>query len=126
MSKMILTIDDDRDVQEVFSAVLAQAGYSVCQALSGEEGLETLKTNSIDLILLDLHMPGMNGIDTFIKIREMNLEAPVCIISAYVDGYQEELQKLTESGYHFSTLDKPVGMKQLLSKAETLVNGTTT
>ena len=69
MSARILVIDDDPQIRRTRRATLTARGYQVADARSGEEGLEELRAGSFDLVLLDLNMPGMSGIETCRAIR---------------------------------------------------------
>lgn len=66
---LILLIDDDKDFLEIFGSKMEGAGYRVIRALGGEEGVERAKETPPDLILLDLEMPGENGVEVLSKIR---------------------------------------------------------
>ena len=74
--KRILVIDDSRDLQEFFRFVLTEAGYEVITASSGEEGFEKAKTLKPDLMLVDLIMPGMDGLELLTRIRS-DLAPPI-------------------------------------------------
>ena len=66
---LILIIDDTADFREIFSLKLKAAGYEVIEASGGEEGISKIKASHPDLVLLDMEMPGLNGVDTLIKIK---------------------------------------------------------
>ncbi|HEY6229522.1 MAG TPA: response regulator, partial [Verrucomicrobiae bacterium] len=66
----VLLVDDDKSVRESLSEVLVCEGYLVEQAANGEQALHCLESQRIDIVLLDLNMPRLNGWDTFEKIVE--------------------------------------------------------
>jgi CheY-like chemotaxis protein len=74
--KRILVVDDSKDLQEMFGLVLTEAGYDVIAAFSGDEGLQKAKALRPDLILLDLIMPGMGGLEFLTRMRS-ELAAPI-------------------------------------------------
>jgi len=76
----VLTIDDEENILELLKYHLEKNGYSVIQALSGEEGLKKLDYYSVDLILLDIMLPGMDGHDVLRKIRSSKEYADIPII----------------------------------------------
>lgn len=65
----LLIVDDEKDFVEMFSLRMAGQGEKVLTAYSGEEALEVLKTASVDVVILDIRMPGMDGIETLKKIK---------------------------------------------------------
>ena len=78
---VILCVDDEPTSLFVRSRVLEQAGYEVVPAASAAEALEALKSRSIDLVLTDLLMPGMNGIELAREIKKQNPSLPVVLFS---------------------------------------------
>lgn len=80
----ILVIDDEIGPRESLR-ILFKNKYNVITAESGLKGIEIIKTEKIDLIILDLKMPGKNGIDTLIEIRKYNKDVPVIILTGYGD-----------------------------------------
>ena len=79
----ILIIDDEAGIRESLEALLGLEGYAVDTAPDGEAGLNTLGQRSYDLVLLDLALPGMNGIEVLGQIRERYPDLPVIMITAY-------------------------------------------
>jgi two-component system KDP operon response regulator KdpE len=65
----IFVVDDEPQIRRVMRATLAGAGYVVADARSGEEALEKLREERFDLVLLDVNLPGISGIETCRKIR---------------------------------------------------------
>lgn len=79
MNRKILVVDDELSIRDLFADTFNDAGYEVLAAETGEEALEILKEERIDVIFLDLKLFGMNGIELCRKIRQTN---PVSIIYA--------------------------------------------
>lgn len=80
MSK-ILVCDDDKEIVEAIEIYLMQEGYEVCKAYDGQEALEFLQKESIDLLVIDVMMPRLDGIRATLRIREKN-NMPIIILSA--------------------------------------------
>ena len=80
MSK-ILVCDDDREIVEAIEIYLTQEGYEVLKAYDGEEAIQTLKKEHVDLLIMDVMMPRLDGIRATLKIREEN-SLPIIILSA--------------------------------------------
>lgn len=77
----ILVCDDDKEIVEAIEIYLTQEGYDVCKAYDGHEALMLLKEGSIDLVVIDVMMPRLDGIRATLKIREEN-NLPIIILSA--------------------------------------------
>ncbi|WP_446742110.1 sigma-54-dependent transcriptional regulator [Silvibacterium acidisoli] len=90
----ILIIDDEAAIRESLETLLMLEGYTVELAINGEEGLERIEHNSYDLILLDLALPGKNGLEVLQLIRERQPALPVIMITAYgkVDNVVEAIR----------------------------------
>jgi DNA-binding response OmpR family regulator len=87
--KKILLVDDEDSIHLIYSEELEEEGYEVHSALSGEDALEKLKIISPDLVILDINMPGMNGIDVLRQMKENNPDLPVILCSAYPEFKQD-------------------------------------
>lgn len=77
----ILVCDDDKEIVEAIEIYLTQEGYEVLKAYDGEEAIQTLKKEHIDLLIMDVMMPRLDGIRATLKIREEN-SLPIIILSA--------------------------------------------
>ena len=98
MKKKILIIDDNRLSLEISRRTLEEAGYEVATAMSGEEGLEGLKNQKVDLIILDLILPGIDGFG-FINVCKNNpalKNIPILVLSSR--DSQEEIDKAKRMG----------------------------
>ena len=84
MPKRILTVDDDPKILKILQHTLAKEGFEVITASSGEEALQKARQLPPDLVVLDLMMPGMDGFETYQKLKAQR-EVPIIILSARTD-----------------------------------------
>jgi DNA-binding response OmpR family regulator len=82
MSKTILVVDDDQLMRRSLSATLAQAGYITMSAASAEEAISTVRHHRPDLILLDIGLPGMDGLEAIRTLRQIAAKLPVIFVTA--------------------------------------------
>lgn len=111
----ILIVDDEPEAGEILSLRLGRRGFDPVYEPSGEAALAYLAENSVDLVLLDIKMPGMDGFDTLRHIRADHLHLPVIILSGHAD--MEDAAKGMELGAFFYLL-KPVNLEELCHKIE--------
>lgn len=90
MSNKILIVDDDAEIRKVTGIYLANEGYEILKAENGIEAIRIIEDTEVDLILLDIMMPEMDGIEVCMKIREKQLVMPIIFLSAK----SEELDKI--------------------------------
>lgn len=112
MKKRILFVDDEPTVLLVSELILRSLGYDVIIADGGTSGIELLKTENVDLVLLDLMMPDIHGLDVlrFIKGKEEFKNIPVIMQTGIKDTHDiDEAYKLGAAG----TLIKPYNIKDL-------------
>ncbi|MFA4889635.1 MAG: response regulator [Candidatus Omnitrophota bacterium] len=111
MAKKILVIDDDVLVMKTVSRYLKTCGYEVTAVTSGEEAIKQSASSAYDLIIADMRMPGMNGIETIKKIREIcqkqgKTKIPEIIITGYAsDEAQEEAKAAGISEYIYKPFE---------------------
>lgn len=112
MNKTILIVDDEKDLCTILSDSLSRDRYRVVTAFNGKMGLQLVKKEKPDLILLDIKMPGMDGIEVLRKIKKMKKEIVVIMFTAY--GTLETARKAMKLGaYDYVT--KPVDLFLLKS-----------
>jgi two-component system KDP operon response regulator KdpE len=108
----ILVVDDEPQLRRAMKATLTDLGYSVIEAKTGEEALEMLRSESPDLILLDLNMPGIGGLETCRAIRETS-EIPIIVLSVR-NTERDKVQVLDAGADDYVT--KPFGIQELLAR----------
>jgi len=87
--KRILLVDDEQGIQLLYREEFEEDGYEVVSAYNGEEALEKFSQEPPDLVILDINMPGMNGIEVLRRMKEMNPNLPVILSSAYQEYKQD-------------------------------------
>ncbi len=111
----VLVIDDDDGVRTAFSMALEATRYSVVSASSGQDGLEMAKMYEPDLILLDLKMPGMNGVETLRHLSKICPDTPVYIVTGFYGEFMEELRDAHDEGLSFDLARKPLALDEIRS-----------
>jgi DNA-binding response OmpR family regulator len=107
----VLVVEDDHDARDMFATALAQAGYAVDVAEDGFQALRLVADRHPDLVLTDLQMPGMNGLELIRRIRSIDLGVPVVLTTGL------ETQNLCTAAGAFGAeacLEKPVSIDELL------------
>ncbi len=116
--RRILVVEDDFSTRHLLGVILNARGYEVALANDAEEGLRILRESKVNLILLDLLLPGASGID-FLRTRrqlDRTMQAPVIVVSAVqeIDALRPQLRELGAS----DAVRKPFNMEQLLASVE--------
>ncbi|RLB77644.1 MAG: sigma-54-dependent Fis family transcriptional regulator, partial [Deltaproteobacteria bacterium] len=111
MARTVLVVDDELSILQSLEGILSDEGYEVICAASGREALEKIKETMPDIVLLDIWMPEMDGIETLVKIREISPQIQVVMMSGH--GTIETAVKATKLGaYDF--IEKPLSLEKLL------------
>jgi two-component system response regulator VicR len=116
--KKVLVVDDEPDTLELVKLVLESAGFEAILVKSGMEAMAKIDAEELDLVLLDIMMPDMDGWDVFRKIKEKNKNIPIAILTAKAQNIDKLL------GLHVLKADdyitKPFGKNELIGKVRKL------
>ncbi|MFP4082827.1 MAG: sigma-54-dependent transcriptional regulator [Candidatus Aminicenantes bacterium] len=106
----ILVIDDEKDIGQFFKKVLSQEGYTVLTALDGISGLQAVEEKKPDIVLLDLKMPKMDGIEVLRRIKKIDKNTVVIIITGY--GTMDSARMAMKFGA-FDYITKPIELEHV-------------
>ena len=110
MTDRLLVVDDEPSMREFLEILLAQEGYEVATASSGEEGFKIYRQLEPDLILTDVKMPGMSGLDLIREIHALDAAIPIIAITAYASA-DDAIRAVREGAYDY--LSKPFQIEDL-------------
>ncbi len=116
----ILVVDDEPQIRRVMRATLSADGYEVADARSGEEAIERLRSESFDLILLDMNMPGAGGLETCRAIRKERLGTDLAIIMLTVRGTEKDKVQALDAGAD-DYVTKPFSTPELLARIRAVI-----
>lgn len=115
MSKLILVVEDEKPISDILKFNLVKSGYEVICAYDGEDGLDKALSQNVDLMLLDVMLPKMEGFEVLKKVREKKQNMPVLMLTAR----EEEVDKIL--GLELGADDyitKPFSMRELLARVK--------
>ncbi|PXF57300.1 MAG: hypothetical protein C4B58_10395 [Deltaproteobacteria bacterium] len=120
MNGRILLVDDNEKFLDSIRDVLDNEDYKVVTATSGEEGIKLAGAQTFDVILMDIKMPGMNGVESFIEMKRHNPTVKVIMVTAY--SVEDLMRQALDEGV-FAILSKPVDMDRLFRMIEGICSG---
>ncbi|MCB0113091.1 MAG: response regulator [Caldilineaceae bacterium] len=113
----ILVVEDEKDVRELLQEELIDAGFSVKAVKDGVEAIVTAAEQSFDLVLLDMLMPGLDGIQTLKVLQKIEPNMPIIGLTGYVGrGYMAQA-----SAYGVTCLSKPLDIDELLREVNEVI-----
>jgi len=121
--KKILIVEDDNFVAEVYFSKLMEMGYEAVLAQNGEEGLEALKKNKVDLILLDILMPIMDGMEMLEEVKKVEEWRNIPVILLTNVGEKESVQKVREMGVNSYLIKSHFTPAEVIEKIEEAFKG---
>lgn len=117
--KKIMVVDNEPDIVDLTKTLLELAGYQVIPVYSGEECLKKLESEKVDLILLDIMMPGMSGWDVFNRIKQNKIDTKVVFMSV-LEISENQKESLMEEGLA-DYIIKPFSKETLLGTIDSLL-----
>ncbi len=117
--KKIMVVDNEPDIVDLTRTVLELGGYTVVPSYSGEEALRRLEKEKVDLVLLDIMMPGMSGWDVFNRIKKKNKDIKVAFMSV-LDISEKRKQVLIDEGLA-DYIMKPFDKETLLQRVDKIL-----
>ena len=114
---MILVVDDDEHLCQNLLDVLSQKGYRVTIALDSTSAIEKVRTSVFDIMLLDLKLPPLNGLETYLAIRRICPSIVVVIITGFLPEMEEMINIIRKSGA-YALMEKPINIDKLLALLE--------
>jgi two-component system alkaline phosphatase synthesis response regulator PhoP len=117
--KKILLIDDDRALRRTLAAALETEGYEVGEAGDGREGLNKALQGNYDLVVLDIVMPGLGGLEVCRKLRESGRQVPVVILSGRKKKEADKVLGLELGGDDYMT--KPFGTDEFIARVHAVL-----
>jgi len=108
----ILVVDDDAGQRSLLESFLSSQGFDIVTAASGEEALATLNSQEIDMMISDVRMPGMSGLETLRRVRDENPVLPVLLVTAYPE-VRDAVGAMRDGAANY--LEKPIDLDELLA-----------
>ena len=115
----ILVVDDDPDFVECVRDLLVDNGYTVFVATNGQEAIERIRSDGIDVLILDLRLPILSGLETYLEMKRTGHAIPTLIVTAYFDEYADDVDRLRSLSVS-GVLRKPFDPRELLEAVERL------
>lgn len=118
-AKRVLVVDDEPEVTLALQVFFLGKGYEMLTALDGLQAMRLLRQHPVDLALLDMKMPGVNGVEVLKFIRTEIPQTKVIVVTAYDLQFQEIVEQIGVDGF----LTKPFGIQALTQKVEQVLSG---
>ena len=117
LGSRILVIDDQKDFRELMKEWIESRGYLFLDAKHGQDGLDLMQTTQVDLVIVDLDMPVMNGLDFTIESKKKYPKVPVIMVTAYSPFYSTD--EILSTGID-AFLKKPIELDTLMKTIQSI------
>jgi two-component system cell cycle response regulator DivK len=118
----ILIIEDNEKNLKLVRDVLQVKGYKTLEARSGEEGITIARDQQPDLVLMDIHLPGISGIEAIGELRDDAATSRIPVIAVTASVMQHDLKRITDSGFD-GYVAKPLNLKSFLDTVQRVLDG---
>jgi DNA-binding response OmpR family regulator len=119
---VVLVVDDESVIADTLTEILSRSGYAAVSAYDGESALETALLMPPEMLITDVSLPGMNGVDLAITIRRIFPDCKILLFSGHAGRY-ELVDTASKSGHHFPLISKPVHPGDLLARIAASLSG---
>ncbi|RJP29193.1 MAG: response regulator [Candidatus Omnitrophota bacterium] len=116
-TRKILVVDDEKEINETLSEVLTNRGHQMFSAFDGDEAIKIIKENNIDLVLLDMRMPKVDGIEVIKAIKQHSPKTRIMVITGYADTFLQRAKELGVDGFFV----KPVRLDAIIKRMRELL-----
>jgi DNA-binding response OmpR family regulator len=120
LSSSVLVVDDERLIADTLTAILEEHGFTAIQAYNGEEALKLAMTMHPDVVLSDVLMPGISGVEMAIRMKQMLAGTKIVLLSGQAST-AELIRQAANAGHDFELLAKPIHPEELVSKLKQLL-----
>jgi two-component system cell cycle response regulator DivK len=122
MSTTILIVEDNVKNMKLVRDLLKAKGYTTLEAITGEQGVELALAHVPDLVLMDIQLPDINGIDAFERIRADPRTAAVPVVAFTASVTPTDRNRITQAGFS-GFVSKPINLKEFLATIKRMVGG---
>jgi len=118
----VLIVEDNEKNMKLARDILQAKGYATLEAVTGEEGVKLAKEKKPDLVLMDIQLPGMNGIEAFKQLRADAKTARIPVIALTASVTPTDRSQITAAGFD-AFISKPINLKEFVATVKRLVEG---
>jgi len=119
---LILIVEDNERNMKLVRDVLQVKGYATIEAITGEDGVKLALEQKPDLVLMDIQLPGMNGIEALRALRANSVTAKIPVIAVTASVMQQDRKQITEAGFD-AYVGKPISLKEFLDAVRKALEG---
>ena len=120
--KKILIVEDNEKNMKLVRDILRHQGHATLEAVNGLDGVRLAEEEHPDLVLMDIQLPGMNGIDALGVLRKDPTTASIPVIAVTASVMQQDRKLITEAGFD-GYIGKPINLKEFLSTVQQMLRG---
>ncbi len=115
---LILIVEDNEKNMKLVRDILQAKGYQTLEAVTGEEGVKLAAEKKPDLVLMDIQLPGMNGIEALKVLRADSATARIPVVAITASVMQQDRQQVVDSGFD-GFIEKPINLREFLAAVQT-------
>ena len=115
--KHILVVEDNEKNMKLFRDVLQATGYSTIEATSGEDAIELARSHEPELVLMDVHLPGIDGVEALARLRDDERTASIPVLALTAQAMSGDRERFLQAGFD-GYLSKPVDIAELIQAVQ--------